>query len=315
MIPSVNSKDARISLILVTMNIFRFLSLVFALLSLAACQSGESEKKTTPASPKKDTATEKKEVEKEVQVDFEAYLESIVHEENAVHLAIAFHKENLRGGRRDCNQDYLRVKEFAQEALAEVDLSAFEGEYGYEFSEEDKEAFAKRGYLARHTEGDYYLICDAELIQEGFFECLSGDFLELTTQLAREEVDGYYDDGGFIVSVDEIASRLIFWDRIRNIHPHLCEEYECQEKYEEYLSSVITGMMNTPAFENAGGSIYPEFKTAYERIIDKHPDSEAAQILQSYLSLLEQNNFKRTKEVEAFILNYDPWWKNDNLDL
>lgn len=124
-------------------------------------------------------------------------------------------------------------------------------------------------------------------------------------QMMNDLKEGFSADAGLVISPQEFADRIVFWQEFRDQFPNFKPLGADLPGFQEYIGFFMTGLDNTPAFDwGEKNDLYPEWKKAYESVMTRVPKSEAGEVIKDYYAVLKKNGFKRSKEVMDFSQKY-----------
>ena len=95
--------------------------------------------------------------------------------------------------------------------------------------------------------------------------------------------------------------RVIIWEDFIEKHPDFFLKDEARSFYILYLSTIITGMDNSPLFDWDTRQILPEIKSLYENIVAQKNLRKSTEIIVDYYRLLQLNNFEQLNDVYHFL--------------
>lgn len=112
-------------------------------------------------------------------------------------------------------------------------------------------------------------------------------------QVAEQEQQPYAYDAGLVISWLQLGARAQVWAQYVQDYPDAHFAELAQAKRDNYLSTLLTGMDNTPTHEQ--GVLLPEVKAAYAQLTQQYPNSR----LSKTLSLFEQQLAEQPEDVPA----------------
>jgi hypothetical protein len=107
-------------------------------------------------------------------------------------------------------------------------------------------------------------------------------------------------DGGINITSEDFVERIIKSMEYLENYPDSPRFDEISNLKDRMLWIYLGGIDNSRVF-GSEGRIIPEKLEEFENIIDRYSGTEFADILSSYLDLLEEENYTRTDRVEEFI--------------
>lgn len=112
-------------------------------------------------------------------------------------------------------------------------------------------------------------------------------------QVAEQEQQPYAYDAGLVISWLQLGARAQVWAQYVQDYPDAHFAELAQAKRDNYLSTLLIGMDNTPTHEQ--GVLLPEVKAAYAQLTQQYPNSQ----LSKTLSLFEQQLAEQPEDVPA----------------
>ena len=108
-----------------------------------------------------------------------------------------------------------------------------------------------------------------------------------------------------LISYDDLYNRIVVWEDFINSHQDFFLNKTAVKFFQHYLSVLLTGMDNTPAFSRENGVLNSELKSLYEKVINIADLRESTDIITEYYNLLKANQFKQPKEMNSFLERHD----------
>lgn len=142
-------------------------------------------------------------------------------------------------------------------------------------------------------------IADPKFILNNFSGLISQG-LRLYITKVIEEIDTAGKIETQAISPVEIANRLLWWEKFINDNPDFFLIDDCLSTYDGYIYTLMQGTNNNPAFNPDNHQLNEEFKKAYEKIINRHKGTRAAEIITQYYNILKKNNFTNSKEAAKY---------------
>lgn len=154
------------------------------------------------------------------------------------------------------------------------------------------------------SEGSIYISNDPDKIAQTFGQHLSPATKEYLEQWVIEEKQPWGADEGFIISAMDMAKRAVFWDTFVEKNPHNIFADKANANKHMYLSFLMTGLDNTPAFGADNQELAPEFLEAFTYLANTYPMQECGKVMAAYVQLLKDNNNRKTEAVDQYIKKY-----------
>ena len=120
-------------------------------------------------------------------------------------------------------------------------------------------------------------------------------------QRKKELEEGWAEDGGLLISAQELADRAVFWDNFLVENPTFVSVPSIRLLARSYTVDLLLGQNNTPSlgYED-NGALEKEFKDAYEKVLKDHPKTETAHLVQEWYDLLKQSGWKRSPKTDDY---------------
>ena len=147
------------------------------------------------------------------------------------------------------------------------------------------------GFRLINLEGSYYPIIDYEFMKK-YVPYLSRDFIDYFEVMAAESNEVYSRDAGLAISWEELAVRIIDSEYYLIAYPEeTIRKMNVADLYMSYFSAYLFGQNNTPNRDYLTGQVYEEVLESYRKTAGQYPDTQAGQVSEDYLALLEGNGF------------------------
>lgn len=126
----------------------------------------------------------------------------------------------------------------------------------------------------------------------------------------QELTEQFSNDAAMLISWQELWRRVKSWEDFITKYPNFIHFDICKVKYNEYLSTLLTGLDNTPVFDynyddNQDSSqvnkLSQEVKSLYEKIIEENESRNSTVVISKYYEYLKSNNFIINDETYKFI--------------
>lgn len=174
--------------------------------------------------------------------------------------------------------------------------------------------FRKCGIRFSFSEGDWYAVKDFEFLSDAV-AFLKGDYHDYLVFCAREKKKQIAEDGGLLISWDELRQKIIRYETFAVNHPNLPEtDEEIRHELSRLFCFYLTGIDNTMAYDlypgntsepKKTGAINPELRASYQIFLDKNKDSSFYPIIAKVWDILNRNNFSFCKELITYLNSTD----------
>lgn len=121
-------------------------------------------------------------------------------------------------------------------------------------------------------------------------------------QWKQEQATYWAGDGGLAISPLELAKRAVFWDEFLMEHPTSVKAPDLRHHAFAYATALLGGLDNTPSLGyDAGGTLDPEFKEAYDWVLKDHPKTETGRLVKEWTGILASTGWKRSSKTDAYL--------------
>jgi hypothetical protein len=150
------------------------------------------------------------------------------------------------------------------------------------------------------TEGDFYLDARTDYFLTIFNNRVSPG-LNTYLVLRKQEMDeGFSEDAGLLISFEEVYGRVLRWEKFIETYPDGVITGHAKYYLASYLSTLLSGMDNSPVFDEHERLDF-EIQKLYEKIIREGPPATSTQIIKGYYDLLSKNEFKRSPDLDSYL--------------
>lgn len=168
------------------------------------------------------------------------------------------------------------------------------------------------GFRFEATEGSLFVVVNEAATNRVFLPLVSPAMQEYLKEEQYEGLNPSNEDAGLIISEQELAERVIFWDKFLEENPSFSYANEAKLNYQNNLGNLLTGLDNTPAFSYEDGTLLPDLKKAFEQIISQHGATKTGKTIQEFMNILQKSGFKKNADVEAFYKRTIPYYGDGN---
>lgn len=155
------------------------------------------------------------------------------------------------------------------------------------------------GYKIVQTDGACYPVIDYNFYKT-FGENVTPEVLEYIHILSIESENPPLRNAALAIGLDELISRAIRQERFLNTYSGSKTAENILNLYQSYEQIIFFGSDNSPIFEPDSGALKSDVKSAFEKAIESNTESALTNKIKQYLSILEENGFRYTAEVEQF---------------
>lgn len=157
-----------------------------------------------------------------------------------------------------------------------------------------------RGIWPRRAEGDVYFNANEAVLLQRLGPYLTPAMREFLRARVREQVDPVADDAALMIPVSEVAARALWAERFLEVHPGSVVHDVVASRFDWYLAIYVGGLPNTRPFDWQTGVLRPVWRSSFETVASDHGDTSVGRVVTEYLALLQEAEFTRTSETDAF---------------
>lgn len=157
----------------------------------------------------------------------------------------------------------------------------------------------KSGYKIETAEGMYFPVLNYE-IYKNYSSYVTEDLKDYIEIMAVESNKVPVKDGAIMITCDELLQRALNQEQFINKYKNSVKINDIKELYKRYTAFVLYGTDNTPLFSYDTKVLSSEAKNSYIKAIKANNNSKLLSNIKGLLSVLEENNYKLTDEVERY---------------
>jgi len=157
------------------------------------------------------------------------------------------------------------------------------------------------GLTLLQTEGENYVDVKYDYYYKLFKGRVSpalNDYLKIRM---KELNQGFSEDAELLISFRQLYRRVLIWEKFNKKYPDFFNKQETQLNYATYLSTLITGMDNSPVFDYDSGKLFPIIHDLYLEIVSRHNSLKSTSVIKEYYELLKESNFTRPDHLDQFL--------------
>lgn len=173
------------------------------------------------------------------------------------------------------------------------------------------ERYVDMGYSVYMSEGMYFLDPSPKFLLGNFKTAISDELYDYLSYRSEEVERHTYSDAAIVITWDELADRMVSWEKFMDKYPNSIRLDEVKSMYEMYRFSFFIGASNTPAYDYPNEILDPKLLDAYENYVTRFPDSSLTPALENLLVLLEEESYQKTERIQEFIDPYNPYHYTD----
>ncbi len=145
----------------------------------------------------------------------------------------------------------------------------------------------------------YYVDQQNGYLYRQFYPYLSRAVQDFLAIRRTELKSGFSNRDSLLISFAQLGIRIITWERYLERYPDSVIRDAAHYYYRIYLSTFVTGLKNSPVFDDYG--IMPRvLRRVYDNFIRSNPDTEAARIVGAFYSALLRDDFRWSTNVREF---------------
>lgn len=168
-----------------------------------------------------------------------------------------------------------------------------------------RDKLVRNGFQLSMTEGSTFIQADRAYIKEHFYANVSPLMVSYLEQLDKENDEGFGEDGGLVIDSKTLVDRIVWWENFNAANPDFIFKRTPYYSQRAYTNALITGEDNTPLFWDVGGPLDEYFKTGYEYLFSKYPDSKTAGLLKPYYAALTKPDTAAIRKFQKQHVNYN----------
>jgi len=105
--------------------------------------------------------------------------------------------------------------------------------------------------------------------------------------------------------LETIAKRTLWWGNFNQENPNFLLKEMADYHYNNWhLKQLLSGTKNIAVFEK-NDKLASEALTLYQKLLKQNPNSNTAKTIATYLDLLKENNWSKTKEIENYLEKFN----------
>jgi len=161
------------------------------------------------------------------------------------------------------------------------------------------------GLILLRTEGEDYVDVNYDYYYKLFKGRVSPALTDYLKIRKKELRQGFSEDAELVISFHQLYKRVITWEKFNMKYPDFFNREDAQNNYATYLSTLITGMDNSPLFDYDTGRLFPEIYNLYLKIISRHDALKSTRVIKEYYNLLKTSDFKMPDELDQFLKHHE----------
>ncbi len=163
---------------------------------------------------------------------------------------------------------------------------------------------ADNGFRLETGEGMVFPVVDWNKLSDFFADKVTPPMKNYLVQTNMEDIKQAMSDGGFVIPMEQIADRAVFWEKFNRDHPYFVLNDETRESQRWLLHSLTNGADNTPVFDYETKAVRDEFSKMWKYVLDKYAGTAAAKRVKEFSELVAAEGGKSTQKVEDMQQKY-----------
>ncbi len=159
------------------------------------------------------------------------------------------------------------------------------------------------GFRLSIVEGKVDWTQDVDFLARKFYRLVSPNMRAYLNQLQLESEVYWLENQRLLVPAAKIAEWAVFWSNFADRNTDFLLVSEARQKARYLTTMLIYGLQNSPAFDMQK-KLNPDYKAAYEYIIEHSPNSDIGERFIAYYSQLKDNEFQRSGAIEQAQLEF-----------
>lgn len=158
------------------------------------------------------------------------------------------------------------------------------------------------GYKLETAEGMFYPVINYEKYKV-LGNNITADIRDYIDIMATESGQPATKDAALHIGYQQLAGRVLAQESFITQYPHSNRTQAVKSLHDLYFFYTFYGTNNTPLFDDDTNKIRPNAKKGYQLVVQRNRDSKSPYIqkLKAFMTLLDQNEDKRTTQVSAWL--------------
>ena len=165
-------------------------------------------------------------------------------------------------------------------------------------------SLADNGFELNLGEGMVFPVVDWNKLNAFFEAKVTPAMKAFIAQETAEQNKQAWNDGGIIISLEELADRAAFWEKFNRANPYFPRIEQTKESERWTRLVLVNGADNTPVSNYETNEILEDYKKVWAYIQQKYPNTELAKTTKEIADLCTAEGWKRTKKVEDWQAKY-----------
>ena len=157
------------------------------------------------------------------------------------------------------------------------------------------------GLQLQTAEGMYFFAVDYQVLVADFQGKITNELTSWFQILADYYNEPAMKDAALVVSLDEIAKRIVAMEEFQFTFPYSKYNHELTRMHENYLATYLYGANNTPSYDYETRVIKPEALASFDKTKNDALGYPLYNLVNSYLAKLKDTENKVTPELQELM--------------
>lgn len=161
-----------------------------------------------------------------------------------------------------------------------------------------KNSLLENGFNLTSSEGVVYIDLNYNFLIQNFSAFVSDPMKAYLSEISQENKEGFARDGAIIISPEKLIDRIIWYENFINQNPKFVLINNCKNYRKAYFSYLLNGYSKTTIYtDSESKELSKYFKTAFDYLIKKYPDTETANLTLPYYEALKQKQQSSANDI------------------
>ena len=119
-------------------------------------------------------------------------------------------------------------------------------------------------------------------------------------QYQNEEPNFWIDKGTLLISPKKLSRWILTWNYFTKVNPGFVWHDRAKKRLNRQLNILLQGSSGSPVFEEKSYRLNESYLNAYKHIAEKYPNSKIGKSFKEYLSILEADDLKSSRDATEF---------------
>ncbi len=162
------------------------------------------------------------------------------------------------------------------------------------------QSIAANGFRLQMAEGSIFAASDLRDFENFFSPNVTPAMKSYLHQIRLEQDKTAFEDGGIVITIEELADRAAFWEKFNLAHPYFVLNETTQQSQKWTIQALFNGANNTPAFDYETNQPTEDFKKGWDYAARQYGSIQVGKSAKAMLELLTAEGNKKTAKVEEF---------------